>query len=35
MTNDEIIKTINEALIKEFELDRSQMVPEAVLFEAL
>ena len=35
MTNEEIIKTINEALIKEFELDRSQMVPEAVLFEAL
>ena len=35
MTNEEIIKTINDALIKEFELDKSQMVPEAVLFEAL
>ena len=35
MTNDEIIKIINEALIKEFELDSSKMVPEAVLFDAL
>jgi acyl carrier protein len=35
MTNDEIIKTINEALIKEFELDSSQMVPEAVLYDNL
>ncbi len=35
MTNDEVIKIIDEALIKEFELDRSKMVPEAVLFDAL
>lgn len=35
MTNDEIIKTIDEALIKEFELDRSKMMPEAILFDAL
>lgn len=35
MTNDEIIKIINEALIKEFELDSSKMLPEAVLFDAL
>jgi acyl carrier protein len=35
MTNDEIIKIINEALIKEFELERDKMVPEATLFEAL
>ena len=35
MTNDEIIKIINEALIKEFELETDQMVPEATLFEAL
>lgn len=35
MTNDEIIKIINEALIKEFELDSSQMVPEAVLYDNL
>ena len=35
MTNDEIIKIINEALIKEFELDGSKMLPEAVLFDTL
>ncbi|MBN2419621.1 MAG: acyl carrier protein [Deltaproteobacteria bacterium] len=35
MTNDEIIKIINEALIKEFELEEDKMVPEATLFEAL
>ncbi len=35
MTNDEIIRTINEALIKEFELERDQMVPEATLFDSL
>ena len=35
MTNDEIIKIINEALIKEFELDSSKMLPEAVLFDTL
>lgn len=35
MTNDEIIRIINEALIKEFELDSSQMVPEAVLYDNL
>ena len=35
MTNDEIIRTINEALIKEFELERETMVPEATLFESL
>ena len=35
MTNDEIIRTINEALIKEFELEREKMVPEATLFDAL
>ena len=35
MTNDEIIKIINEALIKEFELETDKMVPEATLFESL
>jgi len=35
MTNNEIIKIIDEALIKEFELDRSKMIPEAVLFDTL
>jgi len=35
MTNDEIIRIINEALIKEFELERDKMVPEATLFDAL
>ena len=35
MTNDEIIKIINQALMKEFELEEDRMVPEATLFEAL
>ena len=35
MTNDEIIKTINEALIKEFELEEDKMAPDATLFDAL
>lgn len=35
MTYDEIIRTINEALIKEFELDSDKMVPDANLFENL
>ena len=35
MTNEEIIKIIDEALIKEFELERDKMVPEATLFDAL
>ena len=35
MTNDEIIRTINEALIKEFELEEDKMVPDATLFESL
>ena len=35
MTNDEIVKIINQALMKEFELEEDKMVPEATLFEAL
>ncbi len=35
MTNDEIIRTINEALAREFELENDKMVPEATLFDAL
>lgn len=35
MTHDEIIKIIDEALIKEFELERDKMVPEATLFDSL
>ena len=35
MTNDEIIRTINRALMKEFELDADKMVPEAHLFDTL
>lgn len=35
MTNDEIIRIINEALIKEFELEKDKMLPEATLFDSL
>ncbi len=35
MTNDEIIRTINRALMKEFELDADKMVPGANLFDTL
>ena len=35
MTNDEIVKIVNQALMKEFELEEDKMVPEATLFEAL
>jgi acyl carrier protein len=35
MTNDEIIGTINNALMKEFELDKEKMVPEALLHDNL
>jgi acyl carrier protein len=35
MTNDEIIRTINRVLMKEFELDADKMVPEAHLFDTL
>lgn len=35
MTNDKVIKIINEALEKEFELESSKMLPDAVLFETL
>lgn len=35
MTNDEIINTINRALVKEFELDINKMQPDAHLFDAL
>jgi len=35
MTNEEIIRIINDSLIKEFELDRTKMVPEAMLYDNL
>jgi acyl carrier protein len=35
MTNDEIIGIINNALMKEFELDKEKMVPEASLHDNL
>ncbi|NLD38168.1 MAG: acyl carrier protein [Desulfatiglans sp.] len=35
MTNDEIIDTINSALVKEFELDKDKMHPGAHLFDNL
>lgn len=35
MTNDEIIRTINKTLAKEFELDSDKMVPDALLFDTL
>jgi acyl carrier protein len=35
MTNDEVIRIINDALIKEFELDKEKMVPEALLNDNL
>jgi len=35
MTREEIIKTVNEALIKEFELDPAKMKPEANFFADL
>ncbi len=35
MTDDEIIRTINSALAKEFELDMEKMFSEANLFENL
>ena len=35
MTNDEIIRIINDALAKEFELDKGKMVPEALLYDNL
>jgi len=35
MTNEEIIRIINDSLIKEFELDSKKMVPEAVLYDDL
>lgn len=35
MTNDEIIRIINDSLINEFELDGKKMVPEAILYEGL
>ena len=35
MTNEEIIRIINDSLVKEFELDRKKMVPEALLYENL
>jgi len=33
MTNDEIIRTINRALMNEFELESDKMAPEAHLFD--
>jgi acyl carrier protein len=35
MTRDEIIKIVNEALIKEFELDPEKVKPEAHFFQDL
>jgi acyl carrier protein len=35
MTNEEIIRIINDSLIKEFELDEEKMVPDAMLYENL
>ena len=35
MTNEEIIRIINDSLIKEFELDCKKMVPEAALYDDL
>jgi acyl carrier protein len=35
MTNEEIIRIINDSLIKEFELDSKKMVPEAILYDDL
>jgi acyl carrier protein len=35
MTNDEIIRIINDALMKEFELDKEKMVAEALLHDNL
>ncbi len=35
MTNEEVISIINDSLVKEFELDRKKMVPEALLYENL
>jgi acyl carrier protein len=35
MTNEEIVQIINDSLIKEFELDKGKMVPEAMLYDDL
>jgi len=35
MTNEEIIRIINDSLIKEFELEGEKMVPEAILYDDL
>ena len=35
MTNDEIIRIINDSLITEFELDSAKMIPEALLYDNL
>ena len=35
MTDQEIVARINEALVKEFELDPDAMTPDATLFDAL
>ena len=35
MTREEIVKTVNAALIKEFELDPAKVVPEANFFSDL
>lgn len=35
MTNEEIIRIINDSLITEFELDSAKMVPAALLYDNL